>query len=209
MNQFIYAADLFGTVVFAISGALAAGRLRMDPFGVLVLAGVTAVGGGTVRDAILGATPVFWVTDTLYVWLIGLTATLVMLLVRCPRRLSGKWFQVADAIGLAVFTVIGAQKALAFGASPIIAVMMGTMTGVMGGMIRDVLCREVPLVLRTEIYATACIAGGILYTGALALQLDAVLAAIIAMIGTLVLRLFGIFSGLSLPAFALDNRPKG
>ncbi len=205
MNHFIYAADLFGTVVFAISGALAAGRLRMDPFGVLVLAGVTAVGGGTVRDAILGATPVFWITDPTYIWLIAITAALVMLLVRCPRRLSGKWFQVADAFGLAVFTVIGAQKALRFGADPVIAVMMGTMTGVMGGMIRDILCREVPLVLRTEIYATACIVGGVIYTGALALDLALVPAALLAMVGTLALRLVGIFTGLSLPAFALDH----
>ncbi|SHH93791.1 trimeric intracellular cation channel family protein [Ferrimonas marina] len=208
MNNFIYAADLFGTVVFAISGALAAGRLRMDPFGVLVLAGVTAVGGGTVRDAILGATPVFWITNTIYVWLIALTAALVILLVRCPRRLSGRWFQVADAFGLAVFTVIGAQKALSFGTSPLIAIMMGTMTGVMGGMIRDVLCREVPLVLRTEIYATACIAGGVLYVSALALGLAPVFAAVLGMLGTLVLRLVGIFTGLSLPAFALDKPEK-
>ncbi|WP_028117791.1 trimeric intracellular cation channel family protein [Ferrimonas senticii] len=205
MTEFIYLADLFGTVVFAISGALAAGRLRMDPFGVLVLAGVTAVGGGTVRDAILGATPVFWITDTTYVWLIAATATLVMLMVRCPRRLSGRWFQVADAFGLAVFTVIGAQKALAFGAEPIIAVMMGTMTGVMGGLIRDVLCREVPLVLRTEIYATACIVGGIIYTSALSLGLAAIPAALLAMAGTLLLRLIAIFYHLSLPAFALDD----
>ncbi|MBY5993573.1 trimeric intracellular cation channel family protein [Ferrimonas balearica] len=205
MSDFIYVLDIFGTMVFAISGALAAGRLRMDPFGVLVLAGVTAVGGGTVRDAILGATPVFWITDTNYIWAVMLTAVAVMLLVRCPRRLSGRWFQVADALGLAVFTIIGAQKALLFGASPMIAVMMGTMTGVVGGVIRDVLCREVPLVLRTEIYATACIVGGILYTGALALGMTAVLAASLAMLGTLALRLAGIFWGLSLPAFALDN----
>ncbi|WP_298445216.1 trimeric intracellular cation channel family protein [uncultured Ferrimonas sp.] len=208
MNDFIYLSDLFGTVVFAISGALAAGRLRMDPFGVLVLAGVTAVGGGTVRDAILGATPVFWITDTLYVWLITITAAVVMLLVRCPRKLSGRWFQVADAFGLAVFTVIGAQKALSYGAEPIIAVMMGTMTGVLGGLIRDVLCREVPLVLRTEIYATACIVGGIVYTGALSLNLAPIPAMCLAMVGTLVLRLIGIFFHLSLPAFALDNSSK-
>ncbi len=205
MNDFIYAMDLFGTAVFAISGALAAGRLRMDPFGVLVLALVTAVGGGTVRDAILGTTPVFWITDTNYIWLVMLTAALVMALVRCPRRLSGRWFQVADGLGLAVFTVIGVQKALVAGAEPMIAVMMGTMTGVVGGVIRDVLCREVPLVLRTEIYATACIVGGMLYTLSLHLGLGTEMAASLAMLGTLLLRMAGIFLGLSLPAFAPDN----
>ncbi|QIZ78741.1 trimeric intracellular cation channel family protein [Ferrimonas lipolytica] len=208
MNDFIYLSDLFGTIVFAISGALAAGRLRMDPFGVLVLAGVTAVGGGTVRDAVLGATPVFWITDTTYVWLICLTAAAMMLLVRCPRKLSGRWFQVADAFGLAVFTVIGAQKALSYGAEPVIAVMMGTMTGVLGGLIRDVLCREVPLVLRTEIYATACIVGGIVYTGCLSLELAQIPAMVLAMIATLTLRLVAIFYHLSLPAFALDSDNK-
>ncbi|MFI3247380.1 MAG: trimeric intracellular cation channel family protein [Ferrimonas sp.] len=206
MHHFIFWADIFGTIVFAISGALAAGRLRMDPFGVLVLAGVTAVGGGTVRDVILGATPVFWIVDTLYVWLICMTALFVILLVRCPIKLSGRWFQLADAFGLAVFTVIGAQKALAYGCEPIIAVMTGTMTGVLGGLIRDVLCREVPLVLRTEIYATACIAGGIIYTGALHFNVAQIPSMILAMAGVLTLRLIGIFYHLSLPAFALNDK---
>ena len=208
MNEFVYFADLFGTAVFAISGALAAGRLRMDPVGVTVLAAVTAIGGGTIRDTILGATPVFWITDTNYIWVILITAVAVMALVRCPRRLSGTWFQLADAFGLALFTVIGAQKALSFGTSPMIAVMMGVMTGVVGGMIRDVLCREIPLVLRKEIYATASIVGGILYTISLALQISQVPAMLIAMAGALIIRVAAIYWSLSLPAFELNSQSK-
>ncbi|BDY06392.1 trimeric intracellular cation channel family protein [Ferrimonas sp. YFM] len=208
MTDFVYYADLFGTAVFAVSGALAAGRLRMDPFGVTVLAAVTAIGGGTVRDTILGATPVFWIHDTNYIWVVLLTALMVMLLVRCPRRLSGLWFQMADAFGLALFTVIGAQKALSFGASPLIAVMMGVMTGVVGGMIRDVLCREVPLVLRKEIYATASIVGGILYTISIQKGVEQVPAMLIAMGGALAIRVSAIYWRLSLPAFELNELPK-
>ncbi|WP_417349692.1 trimeric intracellular cation channel family protein [Ferrimonas sp.] len=208
MTDFVYYADLFGTAVFAVSGALAAGRLRMDPFGVTVLAAVTAIGGGTVRDTILGATPVFWIHDTNYIWVVLLTALMVMLLVRCPRRLSGLWFQMADAFGLALFTVIGAQKALSFGASPLIAVMMGVMTGVVGGMIRDVLCREVPLVLRKEIYATASIVGGILYTISIQMDVEQVPAMLIAMGGALAIRVSAIYWRLSLPAFELNDLPK-
>ncbi|WP_028110974.1 trimeric intracellular cation channel family protein [Ferrimonas futtsuensis] len=208
MTDFVYYADLFGTAVFAVSGALAAGRLRMDPFGVTVLAAVTAIGGGTVRDTILGAAPVFWIHDTNYIWVVLITALVVMLLVRCPRRLSGLWFQMADAFGLALFTVIGAQKALSFGASPLIAVMMGVMTGVVGGMIRDVLCREVPLVLRKEIYATASILGGILYTISIQLGVEQVPAMLIAMGGALAIRVSAIYWRLSLPAFELNDLPK-
>lgn len=160
VEQIVYISDMFGTAVFAFSGVLVAGRLRMDGFGVMVLAAVTAIGGGTIRDMILGATPVFWVRDPLYIWVVIATALIGMWMVKLPRRMPWYVLPVADAFGLALFTVIGAQKALNFGTSGLIAVLMGTMTGVAGGMIRDVLAREVPMVLQKEIYATACILGG-------------------------------------------------
>jgi uncharacterized membrane protein YeiH len=205
VEQIVYVSDMFGTAVFAFSGVLVAGRLRMDAFGVLVLAAVTAIGGGTIRDMILGATPVFWVRDTLYIWVILLTALLGMWLVRLPKRLPWYVLPVADAFGLALFTVIGAQKALHFGASGLIAVLMGTMTGVAGGMIRDVLAREIPMVLQKEIYATACILGGIVYTVALECSLDRVLAMFISMAVVFGLRVAAIYWHLSLPTFSLQR----
>ena len=111
----IYILDMFGTAVFAASGVLLAGRLRMDPFGVVVLASVTAIGGGTIRDMALVATPVFWITDTSYLWVIFITCFLAMLAVRRPKRMPWYFLPVADAIGLAVFVAIGVKKALRFG----------------------------------------------------------------------------------------------
>ncbi|MFM4705213.1 trimeric intracellular cation channel family protein [Aeromonas bivalvium] len=205
VDQIVYVSDMFGTAVFAFSGVLVAGRLRMDGFGVLVLAAVTAIGGGTIRDMILGATPVFWVRDTLYIWVILVTALLGMWLAGLPKRLPWYVLPVADAFGLALFTVIGAQKALHFGASGLIAVLMGTMTGVAGGMIRDVLAREIPMVLQKEIYATACILGGIVYTVALECEVERVLAMFVSMGVVFGLRVAAIYWHLSLPTFSLQR----
>lgn len=205
VEQIVYISDMFGTAVFAFSGVLVAGRLRMDGFGVMVLAAVTAIGGGTIRDMILGATPVFWVRDPLYIWVVITTALIGMWMVKLPRRMPWYVLPVADAFGLALFTVIGAQKALNFGTSGLIAVLMGTMTGVAGGMIRDVLAREVPMVLQKEIYATACILGGILYTLSLEVGVERVSAMLISMLGVFGLRVAAIYWHLSLPTFSLQR----
>ncbi|WMC10210.1 TRIC cation channel family protein [Oceanimonas pelagia] len=205
VDSVFYWSDLFGTAVFAFSGVLVAGRLRMDGFGVIVLAAVTAIGGGTIRDLIIGAERVFWVTNSVYLWVILGTALLGLYVVRLPRRLPWYILPLADAFGLALFTVIGADKALSHGTSGMVAVVMGVITGVAGGMIRDVLAREVPMVLQREIYATACILGGILYTGSLALGLPALLATGLGMLGTFVLRVAAIRWHLSLPAFSLTR----
>jgi len=205
VDQIVYGCDLFGTAVFAFSGVLVAGRLRMDGFGVMVLAAVTAIGGGTIRDMILGADPVFWVRDPIYIWVIIVTALIGMVMVRLPRKMPWYVLPLADAFGLALFTVIGAQKALNLGSSGLIAVIMGTMTGVAGGMIRDVLAREVPMVLQKEIYATACILGGILYTAALQAGIERVTAMLICMGAVFGLRVAAICWHLSLPTFSLPH----
>ena len=201
----IYLLDMFGTAVFAASGVLLAGRLRMDPFGVVVLASVTAIGGGTIRDMALGATPVFWITDTNYLWVIFLTCLISMLAIRRPRQMPWYILPVADAIGLAVFVAIGVEKALRFGATPMVAVIMGVITGCGGGVIRDVLAREIPMVLRTEVYATACIIGGIVHTTALTMEVDTAVATLAGIITTLSIRLAAIRWHLSLPTFALRH----
>ncbi|GGP85995.1 trimeric intracellular cation channel family protein [Shewanella ulleungensis] len=206
MSQWIYIFDLCGTAVFALSGALAAGKHRMDPFGVIVLASVTAIGGGSIRDALIGATPVFWIRDPNYIIVILATVLACLVLVRKPHKLPALTLPVADALGLALFTVIGAEKALLMGLSGMIAVVMGLITGVGGGIIRDLLCRQVPMVLRTEIYATASIVGGICYTLSLAVGMDSITSMFIAMISTLIIRLSAIRWHLSLPAFDLKTK---
>ena len=205
IDQLVYYFDLFGTAVFAFSGVLVAGRLRMDAIGVIVLAAVTAVGGGTIRDLLIGARPIFWIQDTTYLWVILATAALGMWLARVPRRLPWYALPVADAFGLALFVVIGAKKALLFGTSGMVAVVMGVITGVAGGLIRDVLAREIPMVLQKEIYATACIFGGVLYTVSLSLELAHIPAMLISMLGVLAVRITAIFRHLSLPSFALRD----
>lgn len=206
MIQWIYFFDLCGTAVFALSGALAAGRHRMDPFGVIVLASVTAVGGGSIRDALIGATPVFWIRDPNYIIVILSTVLACFIFVRRPRRIPRYTLPVADAFGLALFTVIGAEKTLNMGLGGMIAVVMGLITGVGGGIIRDLLCRQVPMVLRTEIYATASIIGGIGYTVSIAYGMGEKVALILAMVSALIIRLSAIKWHVSLPAFDLKSK---
>ncbi|GLR77044.1 TRIC cation channel family protein [Aliivibrio sifiae] len=201
----IYIIDMFGTAIFAISGVLLAGRLKMDPFGVTVLASVTAIGGGTIRDMALGATPVFWINDTNYLLVIFVTCILTMLIIRKPKRLPWYVLPVSDAIGLAVFVGIGVEKALKYNADPMVAVIMGVITGCGGGIIRDVLAREVPMVLRSEVYATACILGGIVHTSALEFNVQSSTAMLMGVATTLVIRLAAIRWHLSLPTFALNK----
>ena len=205
IDQLVYYFDLFGTAVFAFSGVLVAGRLRMDAIGVIVLAAVTAIGGGTIRDLLIGARPIFWIQDPTYLWVILATAAVGMWLARVPRRLPWYALPVADAFGLALFVVIGAKKALLFGTSGMVAVVMGVITGVAGGLIRDVLAREIPMVLQKEIYATACIFGGVLYTTSVALELAHIPAMLISMLGVLAVRIPAIFRHLSLPSFTLRD----
>jgi len=203
----IYWLDLFGVAVFALSGALMAGRYQLDPFGVVVLASVTAVGGGTIRDVILGL-DVFWVKDVSYMSVIVLTALLTIVLVRQPSRIPRRFLLISDAFGLALFAVLGTQKALSADAPVMIAIVMGIITGVAGGMIRDVLCNVIPLILRQEIYATAALLGGATFCLLTAFNIDVQVAMIIAITSSLVLRLSAIYWQLSLPAFEIIERPK-
>jgi uncharacterized membrane protein YeiH len=204
-STLLYFIDIFGTAVFAISGVLLAGRLKMDPFGVIVLGSVTAIGGGSIRDMALGATPVFWITNTTYIWVIIVTCSLTMLIIRRPRRLPWFVLPVCDAIGLGAFVGIGVEKSLQFQGSYIVAIIMGVITGCGGGIIRDVLAREVPMVLRSEVYATACIIGGTVHVFGLYLDYSNRTAFIAGALATLIIRLGAIKWHLSLPTFALHR----
>ncbi|GLX77976.1 membrane protein [Thalassotalea insulae] len=207
MFELLYWLDLFGVIVFALSGALMAGRYQLDPFGVVVLAAVTAIGGGTIRDVILG-TQVFWVANPIYLYVILATALLTIIFIRRPKRIPKRFLLIADAFGLALFAVLGTQKALGLGATTSVAIVMGTITGVAGGMIRDVLCNVIPMILRQEIYALAAMLGGCLFVIFNWLGLSENVATIYAIIGALALRLAAIYWQVSLPAFQIVDKEK-
>lgn len=205
----IYFFDLLGGAVFAISGALMAGRKQMDLFGVLVLAGVTAMGGGTVRDLLLDK-EVFWLHDINYIIVI-LAAALGTVLLKRTFKITNKVLLIADAFGLAFFSVLGTAKALSFEFSPLIAIIMGVITGVVGGAIRDILCGEVPLILRKDIYATAAVLGGSVYSGLIFINFASNISLIIALLSAAALRLAAIKWNFGLPVFNLpinDERDK-
>lgn len=204
MELMIYILDLIGTATFAITGALAAGRKRMDIFGVVVLGCVTALGGGTLRDVILGSHPVFWVGETRYLAVASLTAIATFLLARF-RKPSAPVLMYADALGLAIFTIIGFQKGYQITNVYSIAIVMGVATGVVGGIIRDLLAGEIPLILRQEIYASASLCGAVLLALLVHLQLPSSLAITAAILTTLFIRLAALHWNLSLPVFLLEQ----
>jgi len=208
VSGFVYWLDIAGVIVFALSGVILACRSRMDPIGMLVLAAVTGIGGGTLRDLVLGVRPVFWVTDPIYLWVIFATVSVSLLGFHYIHRLSRGFLPVADAFGLALFTVIGTHKALLLGSPGVVAVLMGMMTGVAGGMIRDVLAQRVPMVLREEVYATAAMAGGIVYVALHALGAPPAVSIVASLSVTLGLRLAAIHWQLALPVFAWVSVPR-
>lgn len=196
----IYLLDLFGVAVFAITGSLAARRKQLDLFGVIVIALVTAIGGGTLRDLILGETPVFWVEDSTYI-VIGVFSALVTFLVARFNLIPRRALVLADAFGLALFSVLGTQTALDAGVEPLPAVIMGMMTGTAGGVIRDLLTNEIPLILRSEIYATASLLGATTFVIVDETGLTNNLQMGLAILVTLCLRLIAIRRRWHLPVF--------
>jgi len=158
----LYFLDLLGTLVFTISGTLSATNKKLDLFGAYFTGFITAIGGGTLRDVILGTTPVSWIIDTNYIFVITLGVILTFLFKSRIMGLKRTLF-LFDTIGIGVFTIIGIEKSLALQIHPLLAIIMGLFSAVMGGVIRDTLCNDIPLIFRKEIYATACVVGGILF----------------------------------------------
>lgn len=200
-----YLLDMVGVAVFAISGALAAGRRGLDLIGVVVLGVVTAIGGGTIRDVLLDRHPIFWLADPNYLIVITAAALLTVAYVRW-RPAPHSALLAADALGLALFSVVGAQIAENSGLPAVSCILLGTVTGTAGGVVRDVLSAEVPLVLRRgNLYATAAIAGTSTY---FLLQLAGVSrdsAAFAGMIVCAALRFASIWWGLKLPVFQIGD----
>lgn len=160
--ELIYALDILGTFAFAISGALVASEKKFDLFGVIIIAFVTAVGGGMLRDVLIDAHPINWIGDLNYLYTILLAVILTFLFKSKIAPLSKTMF-LFDTIGLGVFTLLGLEKGLSFNLHPIVALIMGMISAVFGGVLRDVLTNKVPLIFKKEIYASACLAGGIMY----------------------------------------------
>lgn len=199
MNLY-YVTDIAAVSVCAVTATLEAGRREMDLFGVLVVGLVAGIGGGTVRDVLLGRLPVFWVYDPLYVVVAAGAATLTFFAAR-RVTLPRNFFLLPDAVGLALFTVIGTTVALKLGTSWVIAALMGVITAVSGGIIRDILCNEIPLVFRSELYATASLAGGLLMIGLLEAGLPRGKVSLIAMAFIFAIRVAAIRWRIHLPRF--------
>lgn len=200
-----HALDLIGVAVFAVSGALAAGRKQLDLLGVVVLGLVTAVGGGTIRDVLLDRHPIFWLADPTYVVVIVAAALITVAYVRW-RPPPAATLLYADAVGLAMFSLTGAQIAERAGLPPIACIVLGTITGAAGGAVRDILSAEIPLVLRRgNLYASAAILGTSCYFGLLALGTNRPLATWGGMLVVAAVRLASIAFGLQLPVFALEG----
>jgi uncharacterized membrane protein YeiH len=200
----MYILDLLGTAVFAITGALAAGRKRMDIFGVVVLGFVTSLGGGTLRDLILGAYPIFWISNTGYLGVAAIAAMGTFISAR-SWKLPTNVLIYADAVGLAVFTVIGFQKGLQATHDYSIGIVMGVTTGVVGGIIRDLLSGEIPLILRREIYASASLGGALLLAILSYIGLPTPFIVFAAALIILVFRLAALHWNLALPLLRLKE----
>lgn len=160
--SFLNIIDILGTIAFAVSGAFSAMERKLDPFGVVILAFVTAIGGGTLRDVLIGNTPVAWLRNEVTATVILATAFITLFFGRYVNQFQKTLF-LFDALGLGVFTLIGMEKGLRMELSPGICIALGTITACFGGVIRDVLLNNVPLIFQREIYASACILGGSLY----------------------------------------------
>ena len=197
MDSIQFIIEFLGTFAFAISGIRSASSKNFDWFGGYVVGLATAIGGGTIRDVMLGQVP-FWMTNSIYVICTAAALLTFIMLKKLFTRLSKTWF-LFDTLGLALFTIAGIQKTLIAGFPLWVAIIMGCITGAAGGVLRDVFVNEVPLVFRKEIYAIACIIGGIIYQICEFLGVGLELTVIITFLSVVVVRLLAVKYGISLP----------
>jgi uncharacterized membrane protein YeiH len=193
-----YTIDILGTIAFAISGVLVAMNKKMDLFGILIIAFVTAVGGGTLRDILIGQTPVGWMKDMTFTYVILGSAVFAVIVRNKINYLRTSLF-LFDTIGIGLYTVIGIEKGLSAGLHPIICIALGTISACFGGVIRDILCNEIPVIFRKEIYATACILGGLSYFLIRKLPLESDFVFMIAGAIVILVRLLAVKFKIALP----------
>ncbi|NJB34984.1 MULTISPECIES: trimeric intracellular cation channel family protein [Flavobacteriaceae] len=201
--MFLQIVDVLGTIAFAISGVLIAMDKRLDFFGVMIIGFVTAIGGGTLRDLLIGNTPVLWMRDANYMIIISATVILAIVFAKQLKYLRKSLF-LFDTIGIGLYTTVGIEKGLDAGLLPIICIALGTITASFGGVIRDILCNEIPVIFRKEIYATACILGGIAFFLFRLLPVVDVYANIAAIVVVILVRLVAVRFKISLPSIYSD-----
>ncbi len=194
---FLFTLEMIGTVAFAISGIRMSAAKHFDWFGAYTVGLVTAIGGGTLRDLMLDC-PVFWMSNFWYLGVTGLSLVAVIALKKYLLRLSTTIF-IFDTIGLAMFVVIGVQKTLLFGHPMWLAILMGTITGALGGILRDILINDVPLIFRKDVYATACIAGGFVYWLMMIAGFNEIVQGSACAVTVIAVRLLAVHYGWSIP----------
>ncbi|HAT67441.1 trimeric intracellular cation channel family protein [Aureisphaera sp. CAU 1614] len=190
--------DILGTIAFAVSGALTAMNKKLDIFGIFIIAIVTALGGGTLRDVLIDA-PVAWMRDLTFVYVI-IGATIVAVVFKKKLNYIRKSLFLFDTIGIALYTIVGVEKGIAADFPPLICIALGTMSACFGGVIRDILCSEIPIIFRKEIYATACIMGGLSYFLLLKTPLSSDVIVILSGSVVITIRLFAVVFKWSLPS---------
>lgn len=202
---FIDIIEILGTFAFALSGAFSAMKKRLDVFGVLIITFISSIGGGTIRDLLIGSTPVAWLLDLQIIITIFIAYLLALFfltkLIRFQRTIF--WF---DTFGLAVFCMVAIEKAISFDLHPIVCIALGTVTGCFGGILRDVILNEIPYVFRKDIYASACIAGGILYFILIYLNIYSGTAGWIAGLSIVAIRIFSNYFGWRLPLIYVADK---
>lgn len=198
------ALDILGTIAFAISGALSAMNKKFDLFGIFIISFVTAIGGGTLRDILIGNTPVSWMQDALNIYLISIV-TCLSIVFRNKLDYLKKSLFLFDTIGLGVFTIIGIEYGIQAQLAPIFSIALGTITGCFGGVIRDVLCNEIPVIFRKEIYATVSILGGIYFMILFNLNFSLNSIYISTTLLIILIRLIAVKYHISLPNFSISN----
>lgn len=196
--------DILGTIAFTISGALAAMSRKLDLFGIFIIAFVTATGGGTVRDILIGNNPVMWMENTFYIYLISIVTFLAIVFRRKINHLKTSLF-LFDTIGLGVFTITGVEAGINNGLDPIISIALGAITGTFGGVIRDILCNEIPVIFRKEIYATACLIGALAYVILYDLDVENDIIYVVTSLIVISIRLLVVRYKIALPSFYIDS----
>lgn len=206
-STFLQVIEFIGTFAFAISGIRMAAAKNFDWFGGYCCGFAVAIGGGTIRDVMLGTTP-FWMTNPIYIICTAISLVIVILFETHVNRIYNAFLHIFDTLGLALFTVVGIQKSLFFGQPYWVAIIMGCITGAAGGMIRDILLNEVPLIFRKEIYAMACVFGGMVYAGLVRLGLDVHITSVITFLVICAIRFLAVQYHLSLPILKAKNKEK-
>lgn len=199
----LYWITLVAVIVSSASGVLKAGFKQFDLFGVIIIAIATGLGGGSLRDMLLDL-DVFWISDEVF-FIASLSSAIVIFITARLVVISPRFFLIPDAAGLATFSIAGTLVSLIAGAPPLVASFMGVMTGSMGGIFRDILCNEPPVVFQGPLYATISWGGSLMFIGLMYLQMEATLAAIISGLSIFIARLLAIYFSMSLPRFRFKS----